>query len=136
MTIVPNLYEEILKIIENYRENNYFVYLASGGYDLYLKHFISEFGFTDCFCTKLKFVKERFTGRIEGWDCVGENKTKLLKQYFRKPLEEKVVYTDSKSDLPLLLWADKGIVVSKKGYRTWTKEYGLEEYLLSAAGKE
>lgn len=134
--IVPNLHADILEIIQQYQEKGYFVYLASGGYDIYLRFFISDYRINGCVCTKLKFNKNIFSGKIYGWDCMRRNKTRMLMACFKEHLEHTVVYTDSKTDLSLLIWADEGIVVSKKSSRSWPKEYGFKEHLLFSSISE
>lgn len=129
--IVPNLYVDMLECIRNYQKKGYSIYLVSGGYDVYLRLFSLDYNLNGCLCTKLKFIGGVFSGRIDGVDCTRENKIKMLNECFSAKIEDSIVYSDSKTDIPLLLWADKGIVVSKKNYRIWAKQYGFGEYLLS-----
>lgn len=129
--IVPNLYLEILDLISEYKKKGYMIYLLSGGYDIYLKFFVCDFMLDGFSGTKLKFSNNIFSGKFDGMDCMRENKVKMLNEFFPERPGDSVVYSDSKSDLPMLLWADKSIVVSKKGCRQWVKQYGLEEYILN-----
>ena len=67
---------------------------------------------------------------MKGKDCMREEKIRFVSKCIACNPEEIVVYSDSKSDLPLLLWADKGVVVSRERHREWVAENKLEEYML------
>ena len=129
--IVPNMYADMLELVVSHQKDGYLVYISSGGYDVYIERFAKEYGLDGCFCTKLKYKNGIFTGRMDGKDCMRENKTEMLNAYFSRRPEQVIAYSDSKSDLPLLMWADNGVVVSRKIGREWPKEYGLREHILS-----
>jgi phosphoserine phosphatase len=42
---------------------------------------------------------------------------------------ESIAYSDSTSDLPLLLLAGKGVVVSRGKSQPWIKQYGFKEII-------
>ncbi len=92
--------------------------IISGGYDIYLNHFIAEFPKCNLICTKLEFERSFFTGKLNGKDCLFQQKVVLLNQ-LNFPKENSFIYTDSHTDLPLLLWGENGIVVSKNKHQHW-----------------
>lgn len=135
-TITPAFHPSILGRIAKYRDCGYTIFVASGGYDVYLQYFAEQFGIDALLCTRLKFCRNKFTGCIEGIDCMGENKVRLLEEYVQGScgdslIEDSIAFSDGKSDLPLLKWAKRGVVVSKSRHRTWAKENGLEEIVLT-----
>lgn len=128
--IVPNFHKDILGFMEEYKQEGWLVYVASGGYDVYLKFFALDYGIAGCCCTKLKFINGIFSGKMEGADCMRGNKVGMLNRELARNVEYTVAYSDSKSDIPLLLWADEGVVVSRERHRSWVTDYGLKEYML------
>lgn len=128
--ITQNLHKDILELITEYQKAGWLIYIASGGYDVYLRFFISDYSIDGCCCTRLKFVNNVFSGKMEGKDCMRREKVQMMNKALGDNVENTVAYSDSKSDIPLLLWADKGVVVSKEKHRAWVIDYGLEEYML------
>lgn len=115
--IRPNYIAEVIAEIRRLKQKGYRLFIVSGGYDVYLKYVAEEFGFKDCIATRLDFQYGKFTGRYKGDDCMNDNKVSLLKEYFgRESLRdcESVAYSDSKSDIPLLKFCRRGVVVTRK----------------------
>ena len=114
--IRPNYIREVIAEVMRLKQENYRLFIVSGGYDIYLKYVAEEFGFEDCIATQLDFQDGRFTGMYKGDDCMKMNKVKLLREYFGKESLrecESVAYSDSKSDIPLLKYCRKGVVVTR-----------------------
>jgi HAD superfamily phosphoserine phosphatase-like hydrolase len=110
------------------------VVLSSGGYDLYLKYFCQEEGITYFTCTKVGFNGEKCTGRFDGKDCMNEQKVAEIEMLIERHClvyEKKIVYSDSKSDLPLFVWADEGFVISKNRSQEWAKKLGYNEIIVN-----
>lgn len=126
--VKPNLINEMINELLRLK-NEYKIYLVSGGYDLYLKYFVEDFGLDGYFSSKIGFIDDICTGRMEGEDCMYENKVKTLENSFNKAGCEIIAYSDSKTDMPLLAWADEGIVVSKKHSQKWAKDNKLKEII-------
>ena len=117
-----NLNNNVWKLFEKTDKNNKVI--CSGGYDLYLKYFFAEHDIKHLICTEFEFKNSRFTGFWVGKDCMRNEKVKRLERLgLRKDQTEITVYTDSSSDLPLLNYADRGIVVGKKQKPTWAKKF-------------
>jgi len=117
-----NLNNKIWKLFEQTNKDGKII--CSGGYDLYLKYFFAEHDVKNLICTEFEFKNSRFTGFWKGKDCMRNEKVNRLKRLgLRKDQTEITVYTDSSSDLPLLNYADRGIVVGKKQKPTWAKKF-------------
>ena len=126
--IVPNLIHETTDRLHELQKEGWRIVLISGGYDIYLRMFAKEQGISinDVICSKLQFKRGVFTGKMEGIDCMGENKIELLEQHFDRIKIESQVYTDSITDMPLLQWVDKGIVVRRKH---WAEANNFEQII-------
>jgi hypothetical protein len=98
--------------------------VCSGGYDIYLKCFFSGNEIDRLICSEFEFKNNRFTGFWEGKDCMRDEKVKRLEKLGLKKEQIVItVYTDSSSDLPLLKYADKGIVVGKSQKPSWANRF-------------
>ena len=70
-------------------------------------------------------------GAFRGLDCMCSNKVILIKKKFGDKLDilDTIAYSDSKSDLPLLLMVKDGYVISKNKSQIWSVENKLKEIL-------
>lgn len=122
----PNYISEMVEVIRRHQAAGARIVLVSGGLGIYLKYFAKDFhlAMEDMISSNIAIRNGYSTGYLEGIDCMGENKVKLVEQRFDKLKINTIVYSDSYSDLPLLQWADKGIVVAQ--IPSWNKIYGLD----------
>ena len=127
--IVPNLIPPLVERLLQLKREGYSVGLVSAGYGIYLKHFVADYGLDFCYSSNLAFRKGRCLARFDGLDCHRDNKIKILRQYFGAAPSQSVAFSDSKSDLPLLQWASKGVVVSKATHQSWIDGYGFGEII-------
>ncbi len=112
---IPEVIAEVIAEVMRLKHEGWRLFIVSGGYDVYLKYAADEFGFEDCISTRLNFQDGIFTGMYKGDDCMNNNKVKMLREYFgREDLKncDSVAYSDSKSDIPLLKFCRKGVVVT------------------------
>lgn len=110
----------------------YDVYLVSGGYDIYLNYFVKDYLDPDrLICSRIGFSKDdRCTGRMVGIDCLGHGKITLINGIIDKSrYEDSVAYSDSESDLPLLRFVDRGIVVSRSNSQAWAAKNKMMEMI-------
>lgn len=124
--IKPNLIPEIMEMVRKHQEESAHIVLVSGGFGIYLKYFAADMHIKseDIISSNIQIKNGKATGRLEGIDCMEENKVKLLKQHFDKSQIYTIAYSDSYSDLPLFKWVDKGVVVAQ--IPTWNKQLGLD----------
>lgn len=130
--IKPGFVKETIQEIYRLKKLGYKLYVVSGGYDVYLKYFIKEFNFDGLICTKIDFKNDKVTGIFDGYDCLNDNKIILLKKYFNSENLKNynsVAYSDSITDLPLLNYCQKGVVISKNSSEEWAKENNFEEII-------
>lgn len=110
----PNLIGRTLDILKEYHNKDCLVYLISGGYEQYLRFFVEEFRIDNLISSKIAFSDGCCTGKLEGVDCVCNNKVKLLKVNLGNKRNRIIAsYSDSKSDIPILSIADQPFVVSR-----------------------
>lgn len=127
--IKPNLISETCEELLRLKREGFKIYIVSGGYNLYLKWFVEDFGIDDFLSTKIAFKDGVCCGRFEGKDCMREQKVKVLDIYFRQKPYYSVSYSDSESDLPFLRWSTTCYVVSKKHSQDWAKRMGMKEII-------
>ncbi len=130
--IKPGFVKETIEEIYKLKKLGYKLYVVSGGYDVYLKYFIKEFNFDGLICTKIDFKNDKVTGKFDGYDCLNDNKIILLKRYFNRENlinYKSVAYSDSITDLPLLNYCQKGVVLSENKSEKWVKENDFEEII-------
>ena len=124
----------VLEELKDYQKEGDIVFISSGGLNPYLEVVSRELGIELLFCTQLQIEDGVCTGRIQGEDCMYEQKVNLLNvESSRKGLNEleKVAYSDSVSDLPLLEWADRSVVISYENPKEWAEYHGFEQLILS-----
>lgn len=130
--IRPNLINAVITELVRLKNEGYRVMLVSGGYDIYLKYFANEYGIKeeDIIATKLRFIKGKCTGTFEGKDCLFEEKIVRLNRLFpNKEYFYFQAYSDSESDIPMLDWANQGIVVRKKKSKKWDYNNKYKEFI-------
>lgn len=92
-------------VLQRHKKSGHKLVLATGAPDVYLQSLASDLEFDDVICTQLEYNSGRFTGKILGADCLGNEKLKKVRQYAKKQgfdLRQAYMYTDHHSDLPLL----------------------------------
>ena len=131
--IVPNQFPSMNNLIREYKERDYEVYIVSGGYEPYIRYYALENNIDGIIANEFLYnTKNIFSGLLTQKDCMGKEKVIRLNQVFnRVQIEKSVSYSDSLSDLPILKWADKGVLVSKYKERKSAKENYLEQIVLS-----
>ena len=120
----PHLIPRIVGELRTLKNDGYTVGLVSGGYGIYLKYFVEEYGLDFCLSSNIAFSGGRCLGKMEGADCMGQDKVRLLNEMFPVLPSNSVAFSDSRSDLPLLCWAGRGVVVSHGSHQRWLDEIG------------
>lgn len=120
---------DVLNKLKELQVEGFSVGLVSGGYGIYLKYFVEEFGLQFCYSSNVGFSNGKCTGQMSGPDCMRENKVLILKEKYGTPPAESFAFSDSISDLPLLQWVAKGIVVSHGRHQHWIDNHQLNEII-------
>lgn len=125
--IIPNLIKVTTDRLIQLKNDGYKILIVSGGYSIYIKHFVKQFKVDGLIANTIKFKEGRCLGKLEGLNCMNKNKSLLLNSYFiSRPIYSEA-YSDSITDVPFLQWADKGVVISKGIHQEWIDNYGFSE---------
>lgn len=96
------------------------IILLSASPDLYVPAAAAAWGIGEVLCTRVEVVDGRVTGTIIGDNIKGEAKVALLRRHlgpaFDNPGGPTWAYGDSRSDLPVLRWADHGLLWRSGGF--------------------
>ncbi len=125
----PNVIHEVARELINKKKEGYCIGLVSGGYDVYIHYFIEDYPVDFCISSKIQFKNNKATGKLDGADCMGTIKVDALNSFLASAPKYSIVYTDSISDLPLLLWASEGVVVSQNYHQEWINNYNFKEVI-------
>lgn len=115
--------------IEEHRRLGHRLVLASAGLDLYVEPCAKWLGFDDVLATRCAWDSEgRLTGLLAGPNLKGRHKLNAVVGLLGGEIERRPVaaYSDHMSDLPLLRWAKRGVLVSSN---RWTRRIALSENL-------
>ena len=131
--IMPQLNKPVVDMVDYYKQNNYEVYIVSSGYSIYIDFFASDHKVDRVIANDFLYDgKGLFTGKIIGEDCSGEEKINRIRDFVSpNVITDSISVSDSISDMPLLRYAKKSIVVSKKTYRKWPMENGFDQMVLA-----
>jgi HAD superfamily hydrolase (TIGR01490 family) len=119
-----------IRAVQDHRRRGDRLILVSASLDLYVERVASQLQMDHCICTKATLTSDgRIAGTLDGANCYGEEKIRRLSSWVGDDRDRVhlLAYGDHHSDLPLLEWADRGILVnpSRKLERT-AVERGLE----------
>lgn len=114
--------------------DGYEIVIVSGGYNEYLKHFCLEYQVDDVISSHIKFSNGICLGELDGLDCVNKNKVTLLLQKYSNRQVGSQAYSDSKSDIPFLRWAEDSYVVSRNLPQKWNKTSNYKEIIWTEKG--
>lgn len=90
------------------------VLLASASFDFYVRTLAAELGIAHVVCTRSSWVAGRLAGAIDGENCYGAAKLRRVSEWLGAGREgcHVIAYSDHRSDIPLLDWADEAIAVN------------------------
>lgn len=107
-----------LLAIQEHKNKDSILVLASASFDLYTKPIAALLGFEHVISTKAHCDDlGRLSGAIDGENCYGDYKTKQVKSFVSKfgPSVQIFFYSDHHSDLELIRWANDGAAVNPSG---------------------
>ncbi len=130
--IKPAVIQPVMAIMKRHIAQGDEVWIVSGGYDIYIKHFVQRYGLRGYVASTIAFDTKGFClGRMTE-DCMGKQKLQFLRKTIGDDWNKcgsTVAYSDNRSDLPLLMAVSSGIVVSHKRHQTWTEKYNFKEII-------
>jgi HAD superfamily phosphoserine phosphatase-like hydrolase len=102
--------KKIYNIFINSKKKGYKVYIVTASADFYCK-FIAKLFEAKLISTKVNLNKKEF-GNIIGKNCFGkEKKKRVLKEIKNFKNKYSILYTDSRTDIPLLKICKKGHII-------------------------
>lgn len=129
--IRPNLINSTVERMIELKEKGFKILLISGGYSIYIRHFVNEYSLDALIANEIDFKRHSCLGRIKGVNCMNENKPILLDVFFVSKPQYTEAYSDSITDIPFLQWANKGFVISKGKHQEWCGKFDFEEIIWS-----
>ena len=129
--LLPNTISETIRLLKKHQEQGDCIWIISGGYDLYIRYFVEHFNIDGFISSKIGFNSNKCSGKIEGLDCMSDNKILLLEHQFGQALQDKNIYfyTDSSSDLPLLQYVNHPYIISKHSHQQWIDKFKFKEII-------
>lgn len=104
--------DKLLKRVEELRNDDVKIVLASGGLDVYMKPLLEFFEADEYFFTQVKYTNQTY--KVVGKACKGKEKIRCIEEYFRgEPFRVVEAYSDDPE--PVLDLADKPFMVKKDG---------------------
>jgi phosphatidylglycerophosphatase C len=103
--------------------------IVSASLDIYVTLLAHRLGIKKVICTCAEYVGNRLSGRLASKNCYGKEKVRRLEEMLGKKRNELyiIAYADHISDIPLLKWADRGIMVgSEAAMQNHLKETNIE----------
>jgi HAD superfamily phosphoserine phosphatase-like hydrolase len=106
-----NYAPHIVRMLKAYVAKGYDVVVITGALYDYARFIAEDLGVQTVVATRLTYRDHRFTGSIEEPEMLGDAKKEYI---LRSPYagRKKIFYTDSLSDIPLLLISEKGYIVT------------------------
>lgn len=124
--IIDILYLDGIDMIKKCKDEGYVVVLISASPEFYISKFknIEEVDVT--FGTRFVFKDNKFISRMDGENCKGEEKVKVLKRHFETygvdvDWKKSKMFSDSLSDKPLLDLVGEPYIINYKGKSSYTK---------------
>jgi HAD superfamily hydrolase (TIGR01490 family) len=104
--------------------------LATASFDFYVERLGRQLGFDAVIATRAAWDQSgRLLGRIDGENCYGAEKLRRLEEALPelRGRYRVIAYSDSHADLPLLLWAERGVAVNpSRRLRRHARSGGLD----------
>ena len=106
-------------MIEKHRAAGDRIIIASAAVDLIVDPIAERLDITECVCTKMAYNSDdRLSRKLGGMNCYGAGKLTMVREYleqdpkFDRAHTHITMYSDSRSDLDIMRWADVGIAVN------------------------
>lgn len=127
--VKPNLIDSIVERLKEMQGDGYEIVIVSGGYDIYLKYFAQDYCIKHVLSTSIGFENGICTGMFEGKDCMFDNKIDYINSLFDGNRTNWFAFSDSVTDLPMLLLVGNPIVVSKSKSQKWAEKKDIKQII-------
>ena len=114
------LFADAVARIERERSEGRRIVMATAANQFYAETIGAALGIDEIVSTESLWEDDHLLARIDGENCHGENKARMVAAYFEqkgmaRPRLHVRVFTDHRSDVPLLRWADEAFIVNPRG---------------------
>jgi len=126
--LIPKENKKIVEKLIWHKKEGHTVVIVSGGFSEYIRYYATRYNVDYVIATDLEVKNGKYTGKIDGIDCMGINKIKKLRNVLNLEdydLESSFAYSDHISDIPLLCLVGNSYVVNFGQDIEWAK---LMEY--------
>lgn len=128
--IKPNLINKTNEILKKYIQDGFEVWIVSGGYGIYLRHYVEEFNVSKLISSNIEIKENKCTGFLDGLDCMNKNKVILtMKEIGESKVNILASYSDSITDIPILSLARHPFVISKTKQK-WAFDNNFREIVI------
>jgi HAD superfamily hydrolase (TIGR01490 family) len=103
--LVKYIRDDIKKEIDYHKSNNGKTVMLSASLSFICNYVVSHLNMDEALCTSLEIKNGKFTGKMDGKFCYGEEKLNRAILYCREhglSMEDSYYYADSYADIPLL----------------------------------
>ena len=106
-------------LLQGHLRKGHRVILLSASPDIFVPQIAQTFGINEVICTRVKRIDGVWQGELDGPNCKGEEKLNAIRRWLgvHDAPPETYSYGDSKSDLPVLSWAQKGAWVRRNDFQ-------------------
>jgi HAD superfamily hydrolase (TIGR01490 family) len=128
--LIPKENKLIIEKLLWHKSQGHTLAIISGGFSEYIKYYALKYDIEYVIATDLEIVNDKFTGKIDGIDCMGINKIEKLRHVINigeYDLENSYAYSDHITDIPLLSFVGNGIGIDFGQEIKWAKlmNYGI-----------
>lgn len=116
--VATGLRAKALHVLERHKNAGDRILIASAAVDLIVDPIAKRLGIDEVVCTKMAYCQGGYLEKKLGSaNCYGQGKLDMVKSYLAQDADFKrdhthiTMYSDSRSDLAILCWADVGIAV-------------------------
>ena len=121
-------------MLEKHRAAGDRIIIASAAVDLIVDPIADRLDIAERVCTKMAYDnKDRLSRKLGGMNCYGAGKLTMVQEYlgrdpdFDRANAHITMYSDSRSDLAIMRWADVGIAVNPSPrLAAAVEQYGFE----------
>ena len=113
--IKPWLRQKAIEKIQWHRRQGDQIFIITGSPDIYVHSVCDFLGCEAYACTRLEYADGKYTGRIKGKDCMGQEKKNLileLADWHGIDLTDSFAYSDHESDMPFFETLGQKVAVS------------------------
>jgi HAD superfamily hydrolase (TIGR01490 family) len=131
--LVPSEIRQIKERLIWHREQGHTIALVSGGYTEYLRKYAMLNQIELVAGTDVEVKQDTLTGRIQGLNCLAENKLIKLSELVDLSLfdlERSYCYSDSLSDLPLMMLVGERFLVTRQDYPEWINLLNIKPFTI------